>query len=189
MLGVALKEWAVVCELMLEGRLALLLRKGGIAESGGPGRFELEHPRFLLFPSWAHQKPEMLEEPYRGRVRVLAEPERITFRGLGEASRIWRLAGRGVFAPGGPLDALHPWTPAQIDMRFDYKPGNPLYLMAVRVYRLGAEKTVVYTPEYGGCRSWVPLSPADAVDDAGATPVLDDAAFAALVARVDAALG
>ena len=45
MLDIALKEWAVVCNLLLEGRLAVLLRKGGIAETGGAGVFELEHTR------------------------------------------------------------------------------------------------------------------------------------------------
>jgi hypothetical protein len=55
MIGVGLKEWAIVCDLLLEGKLAIMLRKGGIHESGGPGVFELEYPRCALFRSWAHQ--------------------------------------------------------------------------------------------------------------------------------------
>jgi hypothetical protein len=73
-------------------------------------------------------------------------------------------------------------------MRFDYKPDRPIYLLAVRAATLAKPKTVRTTREYTGCRSWVPLTDADAVDDAGAKPALDDEAFARIVARVDEAL-
>src|SRR5690606_1462050 len=116
MLSIALKEWSIVCDLLLEGSLAILSRKGGIHESGGPGVFELEHPRFVLFPSWAHQRPGMMKPPYRDRVNVLtAEPQRLTFHGLGEVSHIWHVPSRGAF---DQLDDLHCWTREQIDMRF-----------------------------------------------------------------------
>ena len=38
MLDLALKEWAVICDLLATGRQTLVLRKGGIAEEQGPGR-------------------------------------------------------------------------------------------------------------------------------------------------------
>ena len=187
MIDIGLKEWATVCELLAEGRLALLIRKGGIHESGGPGVFGLEHPRFLLFPSWLHQKPEMIKESERSRVTVFgAEPSQITFHAVGEAAKIWRLRDRASF---DLLDDLHCWTAAQIDMRFSYKPQNPLYLLAVRVSRLAAPRTVANHAEYAGCKSWVPLRPSDSVDDAGASPVLSDGAFGAIVERVDRAIG
>jgi hypothetical protein len=185
MLDIALKEWAVVCDLLLDGRLALLLRKGGIHESGGPGVFELEHPRFLLYPTWAHQKPEMVKPEFRAGVVVQAEPGTVTVAGLAEVGRIWPVKDRAAF---DLLNGLHCWTSEQIDMRFNYKPEHPLYLMAVRAYWLQRPRTLANTAAYGGCRSWVPLSPADAVDDVGAVPVLADTAFAAVVARVEKAL-
>ena len=116
MLNTALKEWAIICDLLLEGRLAILLRKGGIHEASGPGRFELEHPRFLLFPSWAHQKPEMIKPAYRNRVQVLDEPATITMAGWAEAAKIWRVPSRAAF---DSLDDLHPWTREQIDIWTD----------------------------------------------------------------------
>jgi hypothetical protein len=186
MLDIALKEWAVVCDLLLEGRLALLLRKGGIHESGGPGVFELEHRRFLLFPSWLHQKPQMMADEFRGRVQVVGqEPGTITFQAVGEAAPIWRVPSRTAL---DRLEGLHPWTAEHLDMRWNYKSENPLYVMAVRTYRVAAPKIVPNTAAYGGCKSWVPLSPADAVDDAGATPILDDAAFGRVVERVEGAM-
>lgn len=186
MLAIALKEWSIVCDLLLDGQLALLLRKGGIAESGGPGVFELQHRRFVLFPSWAHQKPQMIKSPYRPRVQVLDEPDQITFRGLGDAAKIWRVTSRQAF---DGLDDLHCWTPQQIDLRFSYKPQRALYLLAVRVYRLAEAKTVENDRQYAGCRSWVPLKDSDQVNETGAIPVLDDAVFEAIVARVDQVIG
>lgn len=181
-LDIALKEWAVVCDLLLEGGLAVLLRKGGIAETGGPGVFDLEHGRFALFPSWAHQKPEMIKPQFRGRVETLAEPAQLTMRAVGVVSKIWQVKSRAAF---DTLDDLHCWTAAQIDMRFSYKPERPLYLMAVRCYRLASPKTIDYRAAYAGCKSWVPLARGDEVDDQGAKPVFDDSTFGQIVARID----
>lgn len=185
MIDVGLKEWAIVCDLLLEGSVALLLRKGGIHEMGGPGVFELEHPRFVLFPSWAHQKPGMIKEAYRPRVQVLEEPAEIPLSGLGEAAKIWRVPSREAF---DTLDDLHPWTVEQVDMRFNYKPQNPLYVMAVRAWRLPGVKVVKNYPEYAGCKSWVPFRPSDEVDDTGKTPAMSDEAFAAVMKRIDDAM-
>lgn len=186
MLDTGLKEWAVVCDLLLEGSLAMLLRKGGIAETGGPGVFELEHPRFALFPSWAHQKPEMIKEEFRGHVEMLDEPAEITFHGIGQVAHIWQVTSRMAF---DTLDDLHCWAPAYVDMRFGYKPERPLYLMAVRCYRLSVPRTINYRAAYAGCKSWVPLSAGDEVDDRDAQPAIDEARFGEMTARIDAAMG
>lgn len=45
----ALKEWAIVCKALEEGRQVLLLRKGGIMEY--KQGFEIKHNKFLLFPT------------------------------------------------------------------------------------------------------------------------------------------
>lgn len=184
MLAIALKEWAVVCDLLSSGRLAILLRKGGIEERGGPGAFELEHPRFALYPSFEHQKPAMIKPAFHDLMRVQREPEHVTLSTIGEAARIWQVPSREAF---DRLDDLHPWTAEQIDMRFNYRPHNPLYLLAVRCYRLANPRTIENRVEYTGCKSWVTLAAEDAVDDAGATAVMDDLAFCDLVDRIDAA--
>src|SRR6266852_8302567 len=59
MLKHALKEWAVICRALAEGRQALILRKGGIAETDGS--FRLEHTRFWLFPTFMHQQREGIQ--------------------------------------------------------------------------------------------------------------------------------
>lgn len=183
-LQVGLKEWAVVCDLLLEGRTAVLLRKGGIHERGGPGVFSLEHPAFLLFPSWEHQKAEMIREPYRSRVEITGEPEQLTFHGWGEVTKIWRVPDRGAMEA---IEDLHVWTPAQIDMRFNYKPENPLYVVAVRAYRLASSVTAPNHWTYSGCKSWVPLK-CDPVETEGSIPAVSRDVFEQWVRQLDAAM-
>ena len=74
MLNHAFKEWAIICQALAEGRQALILRKGGIAES--TGEFQLEQMRFWLFPTYVHQqrsgiKPEALPVLERDRKSVV----------------------------------------------------------------------------------------------------------------------
>ena len=73
------------------------------------------------------------------------------------------------------MDAIsdeHVWTPPLIDMRFNYRPENPLYLLLVRAYRLHSPILIDNTPAYAGCKSWVPLD--HAIPTGDALPVLDD---------------
>jgi len=185
-LAVALKEWQCVWRLVLEGRFALLIRKGGIRERGGAGRFEVEHGAFAAFPAWEHQRPAMLKPAFREGAAPGEEPPEIEIAGWAEAARLWQLTDRDRF---DALDALHPWSAPQVDMRFGYKPERPLWLLAVRAYRLPAPKTILNRPAYAGCRSWVPLEPGDAVEIRGSDPAMNDRDFDALLEEVDAVLG
>lgn len=183
MLDTALKEWAIVCDLLAQGRMALVLRKGGVHEEAGPGRFRLEHDRFVLFPAWEHENLDWIKPAYRIRDEPIeGEPDEVSLQAYAEVARIWEVPSRAAF---DTLDDLHPWTAGQIDMRFGYKPDRPLYLLALRVFKLPGAKVIPNRPAFAGCRSWVPLPPEDAADPAGATPAMDDNAMAALIGRVD----
>lgn len=181
MLRSALKEWAVICRVLAEGRQALLLRKGGIAESGG--EFELEHPRFWLFPTYTHQQqtgiqPRVLpllaeaeaERPPAGRVRLSH---------FAEATGVYRV---NHLASALLLSDRHVWSEETIRARFAYRwPG--LFVIPLRVYRAAEVFDLEDTAAYAGCRSWVDLG-RDLPTD-GATPVLDDAAFQGLRQSLD----
>jgi hypothetical protein len=170
-LHVALKEWATVCTALETGRQILLLRKGGIHETGG--QFELEHSRFLLFPTYLHQNHEMLKENERAALQVMSsEPSQVSLSAAAEVADIIRMKSR---AQMDAIDDQHVWTNPLIDMRFNYKPHNPLYLLLLHVYRLEKPIVVANTPEYAGCKSWVPLR--EAVEVGHARPVLSDSAF------------
>jgi hypothetical protein len=167
-LSVGLKEWNVVCDELASGGQILLLRKGGIHESGG--KFELEHQRFALFPTFLHQNAEMLRSPWRDRVDKLhAEPESLRVPAWGEATDIIRVKSREQI---DAVEDLHIWSELLIDMRFAYKPHNPLYLLVVRAHRLPQPQVIPNHAEYAGCHSWVPLR--DEVGIANSTPAIAD---------------
>src|SRR5439155_2450607 len=73
------------------------------------------------------------------------------------------------------LDREHIWTPPLIDMRFNYRPQNPLYLLILRVFRLREPITIQNTSEYAGCKSWVPLTEEFTTD--GSQAVTPDDAY------------
>ncbi len=171
-LQVALKEWSVVCAALGRGRQIVLLRKGGIYESAG--EFEIEHRQFLLFPTYLHQNAAMLKEDERGNLTVMtAEPARIEISLAAEITDIIPLSNRAAMEA---LNDEHIWTNSLIDMRFNYRPENPLYLLLVRAYRLPRPITIANVPAYAGCKSWVPLD--GAIVTTNSVPVLDDAAYA-----------
>jgi hypothetical protein len=170
-LQTALKEWATVCHALEGGRQVLLLRKGGIYEAGG--EFELENRQFLLFPTYLHQNLKMLKPEAREGFEAHAEePQQVRLSAAGVVTDIIQMKSRA------QMDALgdeHVWAPPLIDMRFNYKPQNPLYLLLVRAYRLPQPAVVDNTPAYAGCKSWVPLD--QPLATGGATPVLDDVKY------------
>jgi hypothetical protein len=181
MLRIAFKEWAVVCRALAEGRQALILRKGGIAETGG--QFTPEHNRFWLYPTYAHEhlagiKPEAAgllgaseaERPPAGTLRLTH------FATVSGVYYVQQLFGALL------LDDLHIWSEATVRQRFAYRsPG--LYVLPVRVYRAAAPIELPERPEYAGCRTWVDLE--RDLPTEGATPVLSDAAFEALLQTLD----
>jgi hypothetical protein len=183
-LETALKEWAIVCQALSQGRQIMLLRKGGIYESGG--EFELEHRQFLFFPTYLHQNRQMLKaDAQEGYEPHAAEPATVTLGLAGQVTDIIQLKSR---AQADALDDQHVWTAPLLDMRFNYKPENPLYLLLVRAFRLPRPVVVENTPGYAGCKSWVPLDAP--VDTSGATPALDEGEYrdrhALIRARLDA---
>lgn len=170
-LNVALKEWHIVTRALSSGRQMILLRKGGIYESSG--EFELEHRRFIVFPTFLHQKLDMLKPQVRAQLQpVSAEPGMLELELATEVTDIIQLASR---AQMQELDAEHVWAPPLIEMRFSYRPENPLYLLIVRAFQLSRVVTIQNTPAYAGCKSWVPLD--HPIDCRVATPVIDDDRF------------
>lgn len=183
LLSVALKEWATVCRALETGRQMLLLRKGGIYESAG--EFQLEHREFLLFPTYLHQKAEMLKRDARNGLEPRdAEPSEVRLTAAGVVTDIVPLTSR---MPMEALDAEHVWAPPLIDMRFNYRPDNPLYVLLVRAYWLHQPLTIDNTPAYAGCKSWVPLE--KPIETGGAAPVMDDAKYEARRGRILEQLG
>ena len=68
---IALKEWAVTVRALAEGEQLLTLRKGGIREENK--HFELEHERFFLYPTFDHQRNNLVRESHHPELRRALE--------------------------------------------------------------------------------------------------------------------
>ncbi len=184
MLDIAFKEWAVVCKALAEGWQALILRKGGIAESGG--EFRPEHPRFWLYPTFLHEHREgikpaaqpqfdqaIAERPPGGIVRLSHFAEVAAVHRLSEWKQI------------EALDDVHVWSINAVKAKYNYRtPG--LYGLIVRVFRSPQSFDLTETAAYAGCKTWVELDRELATE--GATAVMEDGAFASLNARIETRL-
>jgi hypothetical protein len=181
MLQTAFKEWAVIFRALAEGRQAVILRKGGIAEAGG--QFRPEHDRFLLYPTFFHEQHRTGIKPELTTLLDAAEAERppagtIRFTHLAAVAAVYHVTD---LEKALALGELHGWTADTVRQRFAYRtPG--LYVLPVRVYRLLRPADVVERPEYAGCKTWVELDAAVPTD--GAAPVLSDEAFAEVLRKV-----
>jgi hypothetical protein len=181
MLKHAFKEWAVICKALAEGRQALILRKGGIAEAGGA--FHVEHNRFWLFPTYLHQQETGIRSEAVSLLhQVLAERPRegtVRLTHFAEVSGVYHVRE---LVPALMLAHLHFWSEDTVRKRFAYQtPG--LFVIPVRVYRAAEVHELPDTPTYQGCRSWVELERAQPVKDA--VPVLSEAAMHDLRTNLD----
>lgn len=170
-LQICLKEWASICGALERGSQIILLRKGGIREEAG--EFEVEHRQFLLFPTYVHQNLRMLKPAVHGNFEARTEePGQVRLSVAGVVTDIVQITSRPQM---DALDNQHVWAGPLIDMRFSYRPENPLYLLLVRAYRLHEPEIVENSPAYAGCKSWVPLDHAMATGNA--MPILDDVKY------------
>jgi hypothetical protein len=181
MLQHAFKEWAVICHLLAAGKQAIILRKGGIAEPGGD--FKLEHNRFWLYPTYLHENRKGVKDagiPFLERVELQKPPA-----GTVRLAHFAEVAGgyqvRDLLS-ALKLEALHYWSEATVESRFNYRyPG--LLVLPVRVFAAAQAVEITETPVYHGCKSWVELDQPLTTD--GAKPVLDDASFQDVLRKLD----
>src|ERR1700722_7954572 len=69
---IAFKEWAVTVRALAGGEQLLTLRKGGIREP--EKNFKLNHQRFFLYPTFDHQRTDLVRESHRPELaRALEE--------------------------------------------------------------------------------------------------------------------
>ena len=68
---IALKEWAVTVRALAEGEQLVALRKGGIREDDK--HFEVEHDQFFLYPTFDHQRNDLVRESHHPELRRALE--------------------------------------------------------------------------------------------------------------------
>ena len=182
----ALKEWAVTVRAMAQGDQVLLLRKGGIHEGGKD--FRVIHREFLFYPTYLHQKEELLQPAHQPALRKMLEQpqhnDRITFSHWAKAEEVLEISDQEKV---DDLEAHYIWTTAYAQTRLHWKPMLPLSVLLLRVYKLEQPVTVPYLPEYGGCTSWVEVL--SDVSLGRMEPVLEDSEFQRRVDDIKGSLG
>ena len=183
---IALKEWAITVQALAAGEQILLLRKGGIHESGKD--FRVVHPEFLLYPTYEHQREDLLKGSRQPALQQLLadtpKSESITFTHWAQAAEILEVEEQERV---DDLSPYHIWTDEYAQSRLRWKPMLPLSILLLRVYRMEHPVTVPYIKEYGGCTSWVEILPR--IDLGNLQPVLDDAEFRRQVDAIKGSLG
>ncbi|MEA5535446.1 DUF1802 family protein [Crocosphaera sp. XPORK-15E] len=152
----ALKEWDVAVNALEKGQTILLLRKGGIREVGG--HFKVKHNPILLYPTYEHQKPHLLKSVYQTSVTPVPSgwhPDTITINSWANITHIFQIQEASKV---NLLLPYHIWTEQFVKERFNWKPGQPLFLLLLRVYLLPKPVLIAYANEYGGCSSWLQLN-------------------------------
>jgi hypothetical protein len=183
----AFKEWAVSCDALGSGRQVMLFRKGGIKEKDHV--FKVEHPHFFLFPTYEHQDASSIKPEYQDLLAssLAAKPD------LGEVViKHWAKVEEAVpmtsMEPILKQDPNHIWSQDCINYRWTYQPSKPLWLLLLRVYKLQDPWKLEVLEDYTGCKSWVDLQMELSTGERPCAPVLDDAAYEAMAAKVRALL-
>jgi hypothetical protein len=180
----ALKEWQVAVDALEKGETVMLLRKGGIREVGG--KFSVAHDRVVLYPTYEHQKPDLLKPAYSDLVEPVEpgwHPQSIPIKAWATITDTFRVSD---FDRVNALMPFHIWNEKFIHDRLKWKPNQPLYILLLKVYRLASPKIISRNPVYGGCKSWIDLQEEFPLDG---TPVQDDQTYFQQVAKIRSIIG
>jgi hypothetical protein len=179
---IALKEWAVHIRAMAAGEQFIVLRKGGIREE--TKHFSVQSKRFLLFPTYEHQKLPLIRMEYQhwleqsvrefeqmgNQIPVQYAAEVVAERLIHDDSQLTSLA------------SYHIGTPTFASERLHWKKQQPLHALALRVYRLPMPILLENSPDFAGCKSWLELPVIDFAWSA-LEPVVDDEQFSSFLQK------
>jgi hypothetical protein len=199
---IAFKEWAVTVRALAEGEQLLTLRKGGVREEHK--HFRLDHDRFFLYPTFDHQRNDVIRESHLPELRRALEegvwpdgdppaaaltedggipqPERVRIRAWAEAVAHYTVTDARV------VEALSPyyvWTPDYAEKRLKWKHRHPLHVVLLRAYRIPRPVTVRVRDDMGGCRSWLEIQRDLPFEG---TPVLSDDEFTRATDQIESIL-
>ena len=182
----ALKEWAVAVKALGRGEQTLILRKGGIHRDDRD--FRLVHPEFLLFPTYLHQKAELIKpehhETFRATVDEDETPNVVTMGHFCQVVEKFELREETAL---DTITNYHIWTDDYAHKRLHWRPKQPLTVALLRVFRLLQPQTLPVLDEYSGCKSWVDLG--QDVSLGSMEPVMTDDEFERQCDAVRSALG
>ncbi|KQL48513.1 hypothetical protein AN963_01500 [Brevibacillus choshinensis] len=172
----SLKEWAVAVKALGDGHQIITIRKGGLYEE--TREFRLENNQFYLYPTYEHQKQEMVKPEYQHlleatRISWSPEKETVEIAYFAEVTDDVELMDEEKLRA---LSPYHIWTDNFADVRLHWKKQKPLHILFARVYRLQQPVEIHIDEAYKGCKSWHDLL--EAIPGQSFEPVLSDAEYA-----------
>ena len=160
----ALKEWAIVCRALEEGKQSILLRKGGILEYRKG--FEISQKIFLLYPTFEHQSKEYLQSNYLENFELLVKGNGLnivqdklnTLRILARIETMHEFRDETILSK---LEKYHIWNERYLNLRMEYNPKKPMNALFLRVYKLPKPISISVNPQWAGCKSWIDIDLAE----------------------------
>ena len=160
----ALKEWAIVCRALEEGKQSILLRKGGILEYRKG--FEISQKIFLLYPTFEHQTKEYLQSNYLENFELLVKGNGLnivqdklnTLRILARIETMHEFRDETILSK---LEKYHIWNERYVNLRMEYNPKKPMNALFLRVYKLPKPISISVNPQWAGCKSWIDIDLAE----------------------------
>jgi hypothetical protein len=154
-ISAALKEWAVVCKALEDGRQVLLLRKGGIMEYRQG--FQMRHNTFFLYPTFEHQSRDFIQADYVEKFEMImnAQPSerKNTITSYARSVAVKQITDTSLLSS---LRKYHIWNDNYVNQRMNYNPKKPLSVILLRVYKTDPIEVDVRS-EWIGCKSWIPI--------------------------------
>ncbi len=182
---IAFKEWAIVVDALGRAEQIVILRKGGISE--GHGGFQVDHPQFLLFPTFFHQQRDAVVPYAQTRYDVIAPrfpgADKVRLEFFAEVIE-WRQLDS--LATAGRLRGQHIWRDEVIAQRFEWGKSKNIFVLWGRVFRCPGTIELPMSPHYSGCKSWVELE--GDIEATGNAPALTDEGFGRKLSLFQAAL-
>src|SRR5215212_1203016 len=157
---IALKEWAIVCKALEEGKQMLLLRKGGIMEYRKG--FEVKHNEFLLYPTFEHQSVESIKADYKEKLNEIIDKDNKNFNTasnniiklLAKVEDVIEISDKLILSE---LRDYHIWSDEYVTMRMNYNPSKPMSILLLRIYKLRKPLIVDINDTWAGCKSWIDI--------------------------------
>lgn len=172
---IALKEWAIICKALEDGKQMLLLRKGGIMEYRKG--FEVKHNEFLLYPTFEHQSIESIKAEYKEKIKEISEEHNISYYNnnrkkidkndnnfntasniiiklLAKVEDVIEISDKFTISE---LRDYHIWSDEYVTMRMNYNPSKPMNVLLLRIYKIRKPLIVDINDKWAGCKSWIDI--------------------------------
>jgi hypothetical protein len=172
---IALKEWAIICKALEDGKQMLLLRKGGIMEYRKG--FEVKHNEFLLYPTFEHQSIESIKAEYKEKIKEISEEHNISYNNnnrkkIDENDNNFNSASNNIIKLLAKVEDVieisdkftlselrdyHIWSDEYVTMRMNYNPSKPMNILLLRIYKIRKPLIVDINDKWAGCKSWIDI--------------------------------